>query len=108
VTRLHHLRLLAPALDGTDREELLGLVEQFPPGWARRRAVQAILEAALPCDLPTALELVAAVGTPAGEVWCLSTLVRSRPLSDADLAEVLVRAPTLIARRRLAAMAHRT
>lgn len=110
VTRLCHLRLRArgTALNGAGRQALLEVVEQFPPGWARRRAVQALLEAGLPDDLPTALELAAAAGTPAGEIWCLSTLVRSRSLSDTALAEVVIRAKTSAARKRLAALARRT
>ena len=88
------------------REELVAVVEQLPPGWARRRAVQALYRAGLPVELGDALELAdAAAPEDWAHTWCLATLMTNRPLTDAQSMAVLDRARTALARRRLASLA---
>jgi len=88
------------------QEELLALIERFPPGWARRRAIQALYRVGLPGELGDALELAdAAAPEDWAHTWCLATLMTNRPLTAAQRMAVLDRARTAPARRRLASLA---
>jgi hypothetical protein len=105
VDRLTALRRRAGLLRGEGLERLRQEVGELPPGWPRRRALCALLEAGLPATTDGALELLGDLEGEWDRAWCLATLVRTRTLSDRQLeaALELVRSPAQRARlRRLA------
>jgi hypothetical protein len=92
--RLDEVRRLSPA-------ELRGVVEVFPDGWARRRALMELIEAGVPERTADALSLVDALHSPGDRSWCLGTLAETRRLSPEEQAALLQAAPTAAGRRRL-------
>jgi hypothetical protein len=72
--RILHADLeLARAL-GAD--ELQKLIRAFPSGWARRRALAALLRARIPRELERAGELIESLESPVARRWCARTLLR--------------------------------
>ena len=100
VDRLLCLREAAPALEGGGGG-LGRLVEAFPDGWARRRALAALLEAGLPEDVGDALDLIGDLRQSVDRRWCLGVLADSGDLQgvDAERALEMINSPTL--RRRI-------
>jgi hypothetical protein len=79
---------------------LRSLVEGFPDGWARRRALVELLRAGSPPVLRDALALLDTLGSERDRLWCLGTLA-DRELAAADREVLLAAAPSPTARRRL-------
>ncbi len=100
VDRLLCLREAIPVLEAGGGD-LGRLVEVFPNGWARRRALVALLEAGLPPVVGDALDLIDALERPVDRRWCLGVLAARGDLPGAEAGRVLemVESPTL--RRRI-------
>jgi hypothetical protein len=80
---------------------LRSVVEAFPDGWARRRALVELLRTGNPATLGDALGLVEALGSERDRSWCLGTLAETRALSPRDRESLLAAVPSATARRRL-------
>ncbi len=98
--RLLCLREAFPALEAGGGD-LGRLVEAFPEGWARRRALVALLEAGLPADVGGALELIAGLERPVDRRWCLGVLADRGDLSDAEAERAIEMADSPTLRRRI-------
>jgi len=68
----------------------------------------ALLEADVPDDPATALDLIEALDRPMDRRWCLSALARRGDLTDADLERALEMLESPAARRRVECLAIRT
>jgi outer membrane biosynthesis protein TonB len=99
--RFHVLRRHVTEARGLSPEELRPLLEAFPDGWARRRALLELLRSGAPAPLQDALGLVDALGSERDRAWCLGALADERPLSARDREALLAALPTPAARRRL-------
>jgi hypothetical protein len=78
------------------------VVQQFPDGWARRRALVELLRAGVPRSLEDALALIETLGSERDRLWCLGTLAESREIPETDRETLLGAATSPTARRRLA------
>jgi hypothetical protein len=87
---------------GLSAEELYLVLEDFPDGWVRRRALLEILRSGAPAALADALALIELLGSERDRSWCLGALADERPLSARDREALLAAVPTPAARRRLA------
>jgi len=101
--RFHALRRHLKEAQGLSGEELRPVLEAFPDGWARRRALLELLRSGTPAALPDALGLVEALGAERDRGWCLGALADERPLSARDREALLAAVPSPAARRRLEA-----
>src|SRR3954452_17563827 len=86
---------------GISAEDLYLGLEDFPDGWARRRALLEILRSGAPAAFQDALDLVETLGSERDRAWCLGALADERPLSARDREALLAAVPTPGARRRL-------
>ena len=77
------------------------LLETFPDGWARRRALQELLRAGVPGSLDDAFVLVEVLGSDRDRLWCLGTLADSREIPERDREAFLASVSSPAARRRL-------
>jgi len=88
--------------EAPDAESLGRTLErEIPFPWARRRALQAWIEAGGATDLDGALELIGELPAAADRTWCLATLMAHGAWSDAERERIAAAAPTPAARRRL-------
>lgn len=97
-------RLLREHLEGSERPhaaDLPALLNAFPDGWARRRALGALLEAGLPEKAADAAPLLGALSSERDRLWCLGSLAGSRQMSGADREALLGTVASPGARRRL-------
>ena len=104
--RFHVLRRHLEKAKGSPVDALRAVVEAFPDGWARRRALVELLRTGAPAALGDALGLVEALGSERDRLWCLGTLASSlaenrRALNPQDRETLLAAAPSPTARRRL-------
>jgi hypothetical protein len=99
VTRLRLLREQAGALRSADLNQLALLLQQFPVGWARRRALVALLEAGVPSATDDALTLIAGLESRSARRWCLGTLRRVRGLSNQECLGLAARLGVRVALR---------
>jgi len=103
-----HLRVLRRELSGfsgSSAETLHRLVVAFPDGWARRRALAALLEAGIPSQIDDALNLIGCLGREMDRRWCLGILAHSGRLKGRSLDRALDFLHTPMARRRVEAAA---
>lgn len=77
------------------------LLEAFPDGWARRRALLELLRAGVPAALDDVFALIETLGSDRDRLWCLGTLAESREIPEQDREAFLAAASTPAARRRL-------
>ncbi len=101
---LRRLRRLAAAADRLDEagiEELGAVLECFPAGWARRRALQRLLEAGVPRSTSDAIALLELLPRPSERLWAATTLAATRRLDDQDREALLAAVPSPALRRRL-------
>jgi hypothetical protein len=104
LSRLRALHRAIPDLAGSSLSTLVGLIEAFPDGWARRRALSALIEAGIPRSPDDAVTLVeSSLDRELDRRWCLGVLARRGDLRGASLerAGELLSSPS--ARRRLSA-----
>jgi len=80
---------------------LRAVLETFPDGWARRRALVDLIEAGVPERTADVLSLMDALQSPGDRSWCLGTLADARKLSPDERTALLQAAPTAAGRRRL-------
>ncbi len=100
--RFQVLRRYLKEAQGLFQEELHLILEAFPDGWARRRALLDLLRSGAPAALQDALGLVETLGSERDRAWCLGALADERPLNARDREALLAAVPTPAARRRLA------
>jgi hypothetical protein len=105
LSRLRRLHTTLPDLVGSGTESLRALLEEFPQGWARRRALAALLEAGIPSAAHAAVELVAGLDRELDRRWCLGVLARRGDLSGDALRRAVDLLTSPAARRRLLATA---
>ncbi len=87
---------------GLPADGLRSVVEAFPDGWARRRALVELLRNGSPAALGDALGLLEILGSERDRLWCLGTLAENRrALNSQDRETLLAAAPSPTARRRL-------
>jgi hypothetical protein len=99
--RLGALTRSLPELAGARTEEIHTLLESFPEGWARRRALVTLLRAGLPAELGDALDLIRGLDRESARMWALTALASRPDLSPADREILLEAATTPAMRRRL-------
>ena len=104
-SQLRVLRRELSGFTGSSIATLHELIETFPDGWARRRALCALLEAGIPADTRDALELVSCLGRELDRRWCLGLLARKGDLRGALLSQALDLVDSEFAKRRLTAAA---
>lgn len=98
--RFRRLRHMAQEARKLPAPSLRSLVEGFPDGWARRRALVELLRTGSPPALRDALALLDILGSDRDRLWCLGTLA-DRELTAADREALLAAASSPTARRRL-------
>jgi len=97
-------RLLRRHLDETTGLSAAGLgavLETFPDGWARRRALLELLRGGVPGSLDDAFALIETLGSDRDRLWCLGTLADSREIREGDREAFLAAAGSPTARKRL-------
>ena len=100
--RFHVLRNHLRDAKGLPADGLRAIVEAFPDGWARRRALVELLRTGAPATLGDALGLLEVLGSERDRLWCLGTLAENRrALNPQDRETLLAAAPSPTARRRL-------
>ena len=103
---LRRLRLLASSaqrLENAGIDELRAVLECFPAGWARRRALQRLLEAGVPRSTADAIALLETLARPSERLWAATTLTAARRLDDREREALLAAVPSPALRRRLKA-----
>lgn len=77
-TTMRRLRLLErqlPRARALDTDGLAQLIEAFPPGWARRRALAALLREGIPDNVIHAVSLIDRLETRTARRWCIGTIL---------------------------------
>jgi hypothetical protein len=100
-TRFRHLRRQLGPLSRLSAAELREVLEVFPDGWARRRALSELIEAGVPESTADALALIDVLQSPGDRAWCLGTLAHTRIHSSEERSALLQAAATPAGRRRL-------
>ena len=77
------------------------MLDSLPRGWARRRALGAVLEAGGPATVGAALDLIADLSQERDRVWALTALIAGRSLGQEELEAALDLVETAAGRRRL-------
>lgn len=103
--QLRFLRRQLSGFAGSGTGTLRELIAAFPDGWARRRALCALLEAGIPARPREALELVSCLGRELDRRWCLGILARKGDLRGTTLSRALDLLDSDFSKRRLAAIA---
>jgi hypothetical protein len=101
LSRLRHLRRELSEFQGSGTATLSDLVEVFPDGWARRRALCALLDEGTVSTIDDALELVSKLGREFDRRWCLGILAHRGELAGPHLDRALEMASSPSSRRRL-------
>jgi len=104
-SQLRVLRRELSGFAGSSVNTLRELIEAFPDGWARRRALCALLESGIPAETRDALELVSGLGRELDRRWCLGLLARKGDLRGALLSQALDLVDSEYSKRRLTAIA---
>ncbi len=99
--RLATLRAVLGELIDADARALERLIDQFPAGWSRRRALETLLRAGLPVSFEDALHMVDTLTRPSEKMWALTTIASTRRLSDMESAALLAAAGSPALARRL-------
>jgi hypothetical protein len=105
---LSQLRVLRRELSGfvgSSTETLRRVVDGFPDGWARRRALAALLEAGIPSQIDDALNLIECLGREMDRRWCLGILAHDGRLKGRSLDRGLDLLHSPMARKRVEAAA---
>ena len=86
---------------GVGSDQLRLVVESFPEGWSRRRALAILLGHGLPPGTEEAMDLLGELPGELDRMWALSAFLRSRRLTSEqqEIALELVSSPAT--RRRL-------
>ena len=104
-SQLRVLRRELSGFSGSSIDTLRELIEAFPDGWARRRALCALLEAGVPTEIADALILVGCLDRELDRRWCLGLLARRGELRGAALTRALDLVDSEFSKKRLSAIA---
>ncbi len=99
--RLGRLHRALAAGEVSPEDELVAVLETFPDGWPRRRALAALFEAGYPADGAIALALVELLAAERDRAWCLAVLARTGMASLGALATAAEALSSPALRRRL-------
>ncbi|HSF39406.1 MAG TPA: hypothetical protein VLT87_06405 [Thermoanaerobaculia bacterium] len=99
--RFRLLRLSVGDAKRLSAADLRTLVDSFPDGWARRRAVLELLRAGVPGKVAEALPLFSALSSERDRAWCLGELIESRDVAEGERETLLATVASPTARRRL-------
>jgi hypothetical protein len=105
---LSQLRVLQRELSGfkgSSVATLRELIEAFPDGWARRRALCALFEEGIPAESHDALELVSCLDRELDRRWCLGLLAHRGKLRGSVLTRALDLVASPYGKRRLTVLA---
>jgi len=94
-------------LRGSGLATIHRLLEIFPDGWVRRRALVALISAGVPAKADDALELIASLDREVDRRWCLGALARRGDLTGEALERSLRLVASPAGRRRLQNIAAR-
>jgi hypothetical protein len=100
-SRFRVLAGIVDELEDTGAHTLDPVVDLFPEGWARRRAIEALLRAGVPGEVGEALALISKLARPSERMWALSTLAMSRELDEDEREAVIAAAGSPSIERRL-------
>jgi hypothetical protein len=89
--RLNLLRRELALVGNCELDGLRRLIDAFPEGWPRRRALTVLLRAGVPRKLMHAVFLIERLQSPAGRRWCAGALLDSRPLTPDEREALIVR-----------------
>jgi len=89
--RLRALRSELDRVGELDVDDLQRLLELFPSGWARRRALATLLRAGIPDTLMHAVFLIEQLESPMARRWCVGTLLDNRQLAPDERAALIER-----------------
>jgi hypothetical protein len=84
---IRRFRILRQRIDdarGLSARQLRDLIELFPPGWGRRRALDALLERGIPGSLNKAVFLIEQLRSESERRWCVRTLLHAWKLTDEE------------------------
>jgi hypothetical protein len=104
-SQLRVLRRELAGFKGSSLDTLRELLDSFPDGWVRRRALCALFENGIPDEVNDALELVATLASDRDRRWCLGILARRGALRGVALTQALELVESAFGRKRLQAMA---
>lgn len=88
VKRLGQLRQILQEKGSLEGHDLRPVLTCFPPGWQRRRALDAILKAGLPPGVDEALDLIGSLPSAWERRWCLSALQSGRVLHRDEVRRI--------------------
>jgi hypothetical protein len=101
VARLRRARELTNELRTLEVESLESLLECFPEGWARRRALAQMFRAGIPEDFDDAMTLVGTQSSVSARLWCLTALIDGRDLEEDEKEFLLSSDEAPLVKRRL-------
>jgi len=104
-SRLRVLNREMQGFQGSSLSTLRELIENFPDGWVRRRALVALITAGVPPDAAQALLLIAGLEREVDRRWCLGALARRGDLKGPVLGKSLELVSSPAGRRRLLTVA---
>jgi hypothetical protein len=107
LARLRALRREMAGLRGSGLATIRRLLEIFPNGWVRRRALVALISAGVPAKAEDALELIPGLDREVDRRWCLGALARRGDLTGEALERSLRLVASPAGRRRLQNIAAR-
>lgn len=93
---VRRLRLLREGIEGIrpmSSDELRAVLEAFPVGWTRRRALAALLRAGVPAETSEATALIEELDSSSARLWCYAALLERPDLSDAERGAIRTRTP---------------
>ena len=107
-SRLRVLERDMKRIRGSSLATLRGLLDTFPGGWARRRALAAMIAAGVPSRAAYAIDLIADLESEIDRRWCLGALAQRGDLRGSHLQRSLELVASPAARRRIENIAART
>lgn len=107
LARLRALEREMGGLRGSGLATISKLLDAFPDGWVRRRALVALISADVPASATQALELIASLDREVDRRWCLGALARRGDLTGDALERSLGLISSPAGRRRLQNIAAR-
>lgn len=95
-------------LSGAGPVTIRRILDAFPNGWVRRRALVALISTGVPASAAQALELIAALEREVDRRWCLAALAQRGDLVGKTLEKSLELVSSPAGRRRLQIIATRS